>query len=196
MKKKLFSLAVVVICFAIMASGTIAYFTAEDTAHNVITSSDGIKIEIVEKTLDDYGALVDFPEGGIEGIMPGTSVSKIVSVANALGGEEAWIRVHVDQSILSADGTELPLSLENGEKIMTFNVLEEDWTLWEGWYYYRHPVPAGETTELLFEVVYFDPGMGNEYQDCVAYIEISAQAVQSANNGAHVMEAQGWPTEN
>ncbi len=195
MKKKLFSLAVVLICLAILASGTIAYFTAEDTAHNVITSASGIKIEIVEKTMDDYGTLVDFPEGGIEGVMPGSSISKIVSVENVLGSQEAWIRVHVGQRIVDGQGNDLPLNLNSGEQIMTYTVVEDDWTLWEGWYYYRHPVPAGGVTELLFEQVRFAPGMGNEYQNCTAYIEISAQAVQTANNGDHVMEAQGWPTE-
>ena len=35
--------------------------------------------------------------------------------------------------------------------------------------------------------------MGNEYQNATATVDVFAQAVQTANNGATVMAAQGWP---
>ncbi len=193
MKKKLLSLGVVVICLAILASGTIAYFSAEDTAHNVITTN-GIGINIIEKTESDGGVLTDFPEGGISGVMPGTSVSKIVSVEND-GGAEAWIRVQVEQGMKSADEKDMPLTLNDDTPVMTFTVDTSKWILEDGWYYYHKPVAAGAVTDILFEEVHFAPEMGNEYQNCTANIEILAQAVQTANNGSTVMDAQGWPTE-
>lgn len=193
MKKKILSLGVVVICLAILASGTIAYFSAEDTAHNVITTN-GIGINIIEKTESDGGVLTDFPEGGISGVMPGTSVSKIVSVEND-GGAEAWIRVQVEQGMKSADEKDLPLTLNGDTPAMTFTVDTSKWILEDGWYYYHKPVAAGAVTDILFEEVHFAPQMGNEYQNCTANIEILAQAVQTANNGSTVMDAQGWPTE-
>ena len=39
----------------------------------------------------------------------------------------------------------------------------------------------------------FKADMGNEYQNATATVDVSAQAVQTANNGATVMDAQGWP---
>ena len=36
--------------------------------------------------------------------------------------------------------------------------------------------------------------MGNEYQGATATVDIVAQAVQTANNGATVEDATGWPT--
>ena len=36
--------------------------------------------------------------------------------------------------------------------------------------------------------------MGNEYQNAKAMIDITAIAVQSANNGETVLEATGWPS--
>ena len=60
MKKKILLLASAVICLAILATGTLAYFTSSKTAHNVITSG-GITIEIEEKTTGG----VDFPKEGI-----------------------------------------------------------------------------------------------------------------------------------
>ena len=43
MKRKLLVISLVVICAAILAAGTLAYFNAEGTAHNVITTG-GVKI--------------------------------------------------------------------------------------------------------------------------------------------------------
>ena len=186
MKKKILLAAAVVICLTIAVSGTLAYFTFEDTAHNVITSG-GVSIEVVEKTKSTDGAeLEDFPKEGITGVMPGTEVSKIVSVRNT-GNSEAWVRVKVDATIKSAEGEgKLP------SDVMTYTV-SGDWTEKDGYYYYNNKVPAGESTSILFDTVKFDPEMGNKYQNCKANIKISAQAVQTANNGTTVMDAQGWP---
>jgi len=38
--------------------------------------------------------------------------------------------------------------------------------------------------------------MGNEYRDAKATVDVLAQAVQTANNGASALEAKGWPAEN
>ncbi len=185
MKKKILLAAAVVICLTIAVSGTLAYFTFEDTAHNVITSG-GVSIEVVEKTKGEGETEVDFPKEGITGVMPGTEVSKIVSVKNN-GNSEAWVRVKVDATIKSAEGEgELP------SDVMTYTV-SGDWTKEGDYYYYKEKVPAGESTSILFDTVKFDPEMGNEYQNCRANIVISAQAVQTANNGTTVMDAQGWP---
>lgn len=191
MKKRLLALAVAVSCLAAAAGGTVAYFTAEDTAHNVITSG-GVNIEVVEKTRDAGGVLLDFPEDGIKGVMPGTDVSKIVSVKNT-GASEAWIRVRVEETVRSSGGEELPLELENGVPVMSYTP-GEDWTLSEdGWYYCEKPVPAGQSTGVLFDTVSFAPEMGNEYQNCTANLLITAQAVQTANNGETALTAAGWP---
>ena len=194
MRKKVLLAAAVAICLAVGTSGTLAYFTSENTAHNVITSG-GVNIEVVEKTQDKNGALVDFPKEGMKGVMPGTDVSKIVSVKNT-GESEAWIRVQVESKIKAADGADLPLTIEKVGSVMTYTV-GGGWSLGEdGYYYYTKPVAAGETTDILFDTVTFAPQMGNEYQNCTANIEISAQAVQTANNGTTVLEAKGWPAGN
>ena len=192
MKKKILLVTAVVICLAIAATGTLAYFTAEDMAHNVITSG-GVNIELVEKTKGEDGTLVDFPDEGVKGVMPGTDVSKIVSVKNT-GESEAWIRVKVEATIKAADGSDLPLDIEDVGPVMDFAV-GENWQDFDGYFYYAKPVAAGEATEILFDTVHFAPEMGNEYQNCTANIIISAQAVQTANNGKTVKDAAGWPEE-
>ena len=113
-----------------------------------------------------------FPEEGITGVMPGSTVSKIVSIRNT-GRSDAWIRVRV--SIEVKDGEGLPL--DTG--VVGFTV-EGPWFNGEdGYYYYSEAVPAERETQVLFREVRFDPDMGNEYQNCTAYIKIEAEAVQT-----------------
>lgn len=200
MKRKLLILSVLLICAATVTVGTLAFFTAEDTAHNVITSG-GVNIRLVEKTKGEDGVLIDFPDGGLTGIMPGTEASKIVSVQNT-GASEAWIRVTMELEILSADGNPLPNELQvDGMMVaaVTPNV-EQDWLDGgDGYYYYRYPVAPEDSTANFLETVRFAPEMGNEYQDCTVLLTVSAQAVQTANNpipaDGDVRDVTGWPAD-
>ncbi|MDO5041372.1 MAG: SipW-dependent-type signal peptide-containing protein [Peptoniphilus sp.] len=188
MKKKLLLAAMMVIYLTVVVTGTIAYFTSEDTAHNVITSG-GVKIKIIEKTKDEDGNLVDFPEEGMK-IMPGSAVSKIVSVKNT-GNSEAWIRVKVKSEFQTATGTSSETEMADAE--INYH-LSGDWSLGnDGYYYYENPLPAGEVTSVLFDKVTFSSEMGNKYQNSTMKIVVYAEAVQAANNGSTVLEAQGWP---
>ena len=190
MKKKMFVLAALAIILATLAGGTLAYFTVSETAHNVITTG-GVDIELVEKTLDENGKEVPFPKNGLTGIMPNTTASKIVWVENT-SGSEAWIRAKLDFEIIGADGKELPLTDEEGHDMIGYTT-EGGWRMKDGWVYYSKPVaPDGKTLRLMEEVV-FNPIMDNRYQNCTVHIDITAQAVQTANNGETVLEAQGWP---
>ena len=186
MKKKIFAVAVIVICLALLASGTLAYFTTDAIARNVITTGY-VDIDLIEKQIDDDGTEVDFPQEAITGIMPGSTVSKIVSVKNT--GAQSWIRVYVEKIVTAADGSPLPGDL------ITFTVDETKWLLKDGYYYHLMPVATEASTEILFDEVYFAPTMGNEYQNCKTEIIVYAQAVQTANNGTTVEEAAGWPAE-
>ena len=49
MKRKLLLLSVMVICIAIAAVGTLAFFTTDAIAHNVITTG-GVDIELHDHT--------------------------------------------------------------------------------------------------------------------------------------------------
>ena len=197
MKRKLLALAAMMICLSLVSLGTVAYFNAEDTAHNVI-SSGSVNIELVEQTKGDNGALADFPEEGIEGVMPGTSVSKIVTVKNT-GESAAYVRMKVSSAITETGGAakNLPLTITVGGEevdVLTLDYNTEDWTLGEdGFWYYNKAVKVGETTEALFENVSFHKQMGNVYQNSKALVDVSAQATQTANNGKSAMDAKGWP---
>lgn len=204
LRRPLAALAVAA-CLLLAAGGTtLAYFTDSETAHNVVTSG-GVDIGIVEKTKvgDD---LLDFPEEGVFGVMPGESVSKIVTVENT-GSAPAWVRVKVDRSVLGKDKAELPLTAEvkvgNADgsdeiakvEVVSFEV-KDGWIDGEdGWWYWTSPVAPGGSTGVLLDAVSFAKLTPNTYQGCTASVDVSAQAVQSAHNGGTVLEAAGWPSE-
>lgn len=186
MKRRLLAGAVIVMCLSLLAYGTLAYFTAEDTAHNVITSGE-IAIELQEWA--DEEKTTPFPADGVSGVMPGTDVTKIVEVRNT-GSNDAYIRVRVEKEILLPDGVEG----EPDAGLMNIDFDQTCWTLGEdGYYYYKEALKPGAVTEPLFASVSFDPAMGNLYQNSSARVDVTAYAVQAANNGEGVMDAQGWP---
>lgn len=186
MKRKLLAVAVTVICLSMMAYGTLAYFTAEDTAHNVITSGE-IDIELQEWA--DAEKTTPFPEDGVSGVMPGTEVTKIVEVKNT-GANDAYIRVKVEKEFVLSEGVEG----ETDSGLMKIDFDETYWTLGEdGYFYYKTALEPGAVTEPLFASVSFDTTMGNIYQNSTAKVDVTAYAVQVANNGDSVMDAKGWP---
>lgn len=197
MKRKLFFIAVIVICLSLTAYGTLAYYTAEQTAHNVITTGNvkivlNDKIEGGEKTENGWS---------IDGVMPSNSVKKIVSVTNT-GKADAWVRLKVDLTITAADGKEqLPTKMELSGADSVIDLvsyaLGTDWVKGtDDFIYYTKILKKGETTPSLFQgdLVNFAKEMDNMYQNCKVTITISAQAVQSDNNAATYDQVAGWPT--
>ena len=188
MKRKITVCALLIGCLSILAYGTMAYFTAEKTATNVITSGN-INIELKEMSINEEGGeLVPFQDK--TGVMPGAQISKIVSIKN-IGGQSAYVRIQLDKAITLSEGVtgEVDLSL------VTMDINTSDWTEEDGYYYYNIPLKAGEETEPLFNTVTFDKEMSNIYQDSKAEIKVNAQATQVANNGDNVFSALGWPED-
>lgn len=181
MKKKLLILSLAAICLAITAIGTLAYFTSEGKAHNVITTG-GVEIAVQEWADDEKTK----PFENLSGVMPNTTVTKIAEVKNT-GASDAWVRVKVEKNIkLQGEGTPDTALVE-----LTLNTT--DWTEKDGYYYYKEALKPGEVTAPIFTAVTFKPDMGNEYQNATATVDVVAQAVQTANNGETVTDAKGWP---
>lgn len=192
MEKKILIVAAIIICITLISSGSFAFFTEEETAHNVITSG-GVDIKIIEKTKDENGNVIDFPEEGMKDVMPGAAVSKIVSVKNT-GKKDAWVRVQVHAAIIKlADGSNVIPEINPIDPI-EISASSENWIFEDGYYYYDNRLEPDEETEVLFDQVTFASQIGNDYQNSTANIVVSAYAVQSANNGNTVLEAEGWPS--
>lgn len=182
MKQKCFVLSVLTICISLIASTTLSYFNADDTARNVITTG-GVEISLWEWA-DTAGTI---PFESPTDVMPGASVTKIVQVENT-GGNAAWIRVSITKNITGADEDILDPELVELNLNTSYWTLEED-----GYLYYHASLEPGEVTEPVFTTVQFDPAMDNAYQNATATVEVAAQAVQTDNNGVCALDAQGWP---
>lgn len=195
MKKRILLLAAMAICASIFATGTLAYFTAKDQVHNVITTN-GVDIEIEEWQKTDEG-LVPYPKDDPINVMPGVTVSKIATIKNMEA--EAYIRAKFEVVITREDGSVMELSPETLASIISLTMNGEDWLRKDGdgvWWYYNAPVATGASTEAFFTEVIFDgPNMTNVYQNCTVEVIVKAQGVQNANNGASALEAAGWPAE-
>lgn len=186
MKKRIITLAILAICISIAAYGTLAYFTYEDTATNIITTGN-LKIALIETSENADGTHVPFED--VYDVMPGTDISKIVQVKN-VGGFAAWIRISVDKAIQLAEGVTGEVDLD----LVALDFNSSDWTERDGYYYYNRALNPGETTEPLFTTVTFSARMSNMYQHSTAVIKVDAQATQVANNGSTVFDAAGWPS--
>ena len=186
MKKKMFMCAFIAICLSIVGYGTIAYFSYEDTATNVITAGD-IKIELQEWSMPDGGGAPIRFEDVID-VQPGMEVSKIVQVKN-IGGQDAWVRIALDKAITLADGVEGEIDIS----LISYDLNTEYWTEQDGYYYYKTILKTSETTEPLFTKVIFSADIDNLYQHSKAVINVNAQATQVIHNGDTVFEASGWP---
>jgi len=189
MKKKLLYISLIVICLAILAGGTFAYYISIDTARNVITSG-GVEVTVVEQQLVD-GTLQPYPTNPIP-VMPATAVSKIVSAQSTK--QAAWVRMTYTLTVYDAAGEEMDIPAEDLAKVIVIQPDDTSWTLKDGWWYYDAAIKSGQITEPLFEqVVFSGPNMDNQYQNTTVVVDVTAQAVQQANNGETVMEALGWP---
>ena len=152
MKKwKIVALCTVLACLSIVASGTLAYFTASETAHNVITSG-GVDIQLHE--FSDRGHDEPIPWEDVDGVMPGAEISKIVTVENT-GASDAWVRIKVDKTIILASND------KGNPEVMELDIKDAFWTEQDGYYYYNSALKPGETTPPLFTTVTFAPEMGN-----------------------------------
>ena len=195
MKKKIFSLAMVICCLAVLTiSGTLAYFTAEDTATNVITTGT-IDIDLKETIGVDPETGEDIPFTDVTGVMPSQAIDKIVTVKNINDAMPAFVRVLVTPTITLAQEyadkqDEIDLSL------ISIDYNTRDWTYNEedGYWYYNEILETNTETPVLFTKVTFAKEMGNMYQGATVTIDVRAEAVQVKNNpGTTALTAQGWP---
>lgn len=185
-KTKLLLLSAITVIAVTAAYGSLAYFTAENTAKNTITAGD-VKIELQEKMISPDGEKIVPFENQLD-VMPGCTVSKIVQVKNT-GGQPAWIRVSIEKAIELAENTQKEIDLS----LVSYQINTAFWTEKDGYYYYNNSLAPGETTEPLLEAVDFSGKMSNAYQNSKAILTVNAYATQTAHNGISATDADGWP---
>lgn len=206
LRKKIIIAAAAVLVLSLGAYSTLAYLTADITAHNVITAGN-VGIELLDKTVQDGQSASSFDEvyqltnfmtvyeGGMS-VMPGTEASKVVAVRKNSDSADCWVRVRLAER-MTKDGENF--DRKDGDISFELNVGSggDQWTQGtDGWYYYNTPLTSTniQTTPLLTEVDFSGPVIDNDYIGVEYAIDVTAQAVQSDNNNTgRVLDALGWP---
>lgn len=184
-KNRVLLIALVVAIVATIAGGTLAFFAAEETAHNVITTGM-LDVDLKEET--DGGE--PWPEDGFDNIEPGDDVTKKVYGENN-GTVDFYLRVKVVKTITDKDGRTDTLNFDQ----ITIDLNTTDWTEKDGYYYYNKALKPGEKSVPLFTKVSFSEDLPNAYMEAKVEIDVTMQAVQAKNNGDSPFTATGWPEE-
>ena len=181
-KSKLLLIALAAILLTVLTQPSLAYYTKLGVATNVVTS-DGIKLQIIEKTADG----TDFPTEGVT-VIPGDIVSKRVSVANVCD-QPFYLRLKLVSS--STNEALTP------EECLRLDIDTVHWTYLDGYYYYNEILPPAEITPALFtQVEIIGDKVDRTHGASVLRLTVDAYAVQSANNPAeHPWDAAGWPAD-
>lgn len=113
------------------------------------------------------------------------------------GSVDAYIRVTVTKYWADGKGKTTDLAAENIE----LGLNSEDWlkatSLFEGnsneteVYYYKYPVPAGQSTSELLKTIGIPADLTNEYADKTVKLEAVADGVQFAGADAADLNASG-----
>lgn len=194
MKRRVMLVAIaVILCSLVVAGGTLAYFTATSRPVNQV-STGKISITLHEQYGEEGENLVPNPQ---------KLISKNVWVENNQDSGAAYVRIQVTKGWYEGRHNdkflETPLELPVDNIVLKLNPAQ--WFYHEdedgnGWYYYRQPLAAGESSGRLFSGFTFMPlsqltedqitdaadlqnVTDNDYKGLHAHIDVRAEAVQA-----------------
>ena len=201
MKKKVLLITAIVAILAIAVSGTLAYFTAEDSATNTFTIGS-VKIEIYENdkaTGDDsieLGKLTPI----VNEDKPSEDesyIEKVVDVENT-GANSAYIRVHIAvPSALAYNYLCLDLTDEGWERVATSSAVVDKVEYEVFTYDYMTAVAPGEFTNELLQGVYLasDVDLLADAEENLVFIRRSeGEVISNSEFVAHTKNDDGGYT--
>ena len=183
-KKKLIPLLSAVALVAVIGVGsTLAYFTDNDSANNVVTMGH-VNIE-----LDEPEFSAENENNTITNVVPNQTITKDPTITVVAGSESCYLRAKIEVTKLSDDQVADLLDNTN---------IGEDWILAEdGYYYYQNAVSKADQDQTveLFDTVVIPAEWGNEVADMTFEINVTAEAIQADNFTPETDEAgviNGW----
>lgn len=171
------------------AAYTSAFFSTSIDTNNLITFGN-LGLQINETVLDTSGRELVYTGEGRMKLDAGNHVSRIIRLENT-GNEPMYVRASIEMTGTDMNGKPL---VATGE-VSDFALNEEDWSYKEGWYYYNKVLEPGAESEVLMTGVSFDIAeISERYCGGDFTLDVSAQGVQSKNNGdGNVLLVKGWP---
>lgn len=198
MKKKLTLIATAVALGALAVVGaTMAYFTSQDTATNVITTGN-VQISITETSNDENSIMNENGIQYIGAITPGQNISKIPVIVND-GNNDAYVRAYVEFKYYDEERNDITAEFKGEEPKIEYNTA--DWIKGEaaeaqGYYYYNKAIKANQDKESkedettkLFDTVTIPTEWNNDQANVTIEVIVHAEAIQSENNGTDVVAA-------
>ncbi len=185
-------IAVAAVCALCALAVIMAAQTISSTAHTVksnnIMTFGSVTIQTLETTLSADGREIAVPD--TETMSESAPSSRIVRVKN-IGDEPAFIRVKLSITAANSQGGEV-----SADHLASYVFDDPSWVERDGWYYFDSPLSPGQTTGALITAVQFDVREAqNIASDGMVHLDITAQGVQSKNNGESAFSAEGWPEE-
>ena len=154
-----------------IAGASLAYFTAEDTATNVLTVGN-VAIDLTEPEWDKKGA-VDAPE-----VYPGEALAKDPTVKNT-GKNPCFVRI-------SVTGWDSLKNAKLSDQDITYRTdyvdekLGENWVKHtDGYFYYTKVLAVDETTDALFDQIVIPTDVTNGDAATEYKLDVKAYAVQA-----------------
>lgn len=172
--KKLITIIASLALVAVIGIGTtLAYFTDNDAAKNVITMGH-VDIELTEP---------NFPEDKeVENIKPGDVIVKDPTITVADDSEDAYVRLElkVTGDISDAQKAQLLEKDEDGQYKYLQVIDTAKWQQAGDYFYYNGILKAGDEV-VLFEKVCIPAEWDNSVADKTFNIELKAEAIQAEN---------------
>lgn len=185
-KRKIILLAALLVMVAILGvGGTLAYFTAEDSATNEFTVGN-VKIDLIEPKWDEIG------KHEAEDAYPGEALAKNPQVVNT-GNNPCFVRIKVEglEQFVETYGEDAKIGLRyiDAEGVYHEGINTADWELYKGYYYYKKVLAtvatAGDVwnkglvakTPELFSQIVIPTQLKND--EVTKPVEIKAYAVQA-----------------
>ena len=202
MKRKLISIcSAACLALALLAGGTLAYFTDSDAKTNTFTLGN-VEIELTEDKWAEP-----------EAVAPGIEYAKNPVVTN-MGANDAWLRVDVTISDAEAFLSAAKAHEINDVASELFDMSQSDWS--DRWiitedspkldgekdtltysYYYKNICKPGESTGELFSSVTVPAEFNNDEMAAIGEdftVEVTAHAIQTADSYNTVQEAFAFYT--
>lgn len=165
---------------------TLAYFTDNDSAKNVITMGH-VDIDLDEPTWE-----ANNPGGEIENVKPGDKIAKDPRVTLAADSEDAYVRVKLEITGLDSDKITDLLSKNDDGSYKYLDIDTSKWTASGEYFYYNDVLTAGDKV-VLFNNVTIPTTWGNEVVNTTFNIDITAEAIQADNfEPSTVNGVYGW----
>lgn len=176
MKKKILSIALVVAMVAVIAAGSLAYFTDKDAATNTFTVGN-VNITLTEPNWDSTGK-----EDARE-VYAGEPLAKDPTVTND-GENPCFVRIKVEN--LGQFGDKGAITYRTD---YVTGKLGDGWVMGaDGYFYYTKVLEVGATTDALFDQIVMPTGLtGGEP---AAPINVTAEAVQAQGAKAKWADVQ------